>query len=174
MEIMALARTHLPVDLIKEFLALEEGGVLVWKKSPHPRIPIGTRAGRTPKGHHLQVTIKGKAYGYHRVVYYLAYGVDSVGHEIDHINRDPLDNRPENLRIAEGWQNKWNTEKRNKTNTGHRGIRRRFWGASYRWEVVIRNKYAGSYGSLEEAVEAWEKIAKAHAGEFFCSQQKGV
>jgi hypothetical protein len=169
---MALARKPLPVDLINEYLSLEDGGILTWKKSPHPRIAIGTPAGRSPKGCHLQVTLKRKAYGYHRIVYYLAYGVDTIGYEIDHINQDPSDNRPENLRIASSGQNKWNTTKRNKTNTGHRGIRKRFWGVSYRWEVVVGKEYVGSFESMEEAVAAWEETARQRAGDFFCSQQK--
>lgn len=170
---MAIARLPLPVDLINEYLELKDGGVLVWKKSPHPRLPVGTPAGKKPKGHHLQVMIKKRSYSYHRIVYYLAYGIDSLGYEIDHINRNPIDNGPENLRLAEGWQNKWNTTKRNKTNTGYRGIRKRFWGASYRWEVVFRSQYIGSFGSLEEAVKAWETVAREHAGEFFCPKPNG-
>lgn len=165
---MAKARKPLPIDLINEFLDLKEDGVLIWKKSPHPRIKIGDPAGRVPKEGHLQVTLKKKAYGYHRIVYYLAYGIDSVGWEIDHINRNPLDNRPENLRLASESENKWNTQKRNNTNVGHRGIRKRFWGASYSWEVTFQGKYVGSFRSMEEAVSAWENKARNYAGEFFC------
>jgi hypothetical protein len=165
---MPKAKKPLPVELIKEYLALEEGGILVWKKSPHPKIPVGTKAGRQPKGHHLQVTLQRAAYGYHRIVYYLAYGVDSVGYEIDHINRDPLDNRPENLRLATEIENKWNKGCSSRSQSGYRGIRKRFWGKSYSWEVRFRGKYVGTYKTLEEAIAAWESVAKPFAGEFFC------
>jgi hypothetical protein len=166
---MAKAKLPLPTQLIDEYLELREGGILAWKKSPHPRIPVGTLAGRRPKGNHLQVTIKSKAYGYHRIVYYLAYGIDTIGWEIDHINRDPQDNRPENLRLASETENKWNTVKRNKTNVEHRGIRKRFWGANYTFSVSFRQKYVGSYPTLEEAIAVWEEKARQHAGDFFCS-----
>jgi len=168
---VAKARNPLPAALIEEFLRLDDNGILIWKKSPHPRIKAGDRAGRVPKGKHLQVTINKKAYSYHRIVYYLAYGIDSLGWEIDHINRDPTDNRPENLRLASESDNKWNTQRRNKTNVGHRGIRKRFWGQSYRWEVTFRGSYVGSFSSMEEAVDAWESRAKDHAGAFFCPPQ---
>jgi hypothetical protein len=39
----------------------------------------------------------GKRYAAHRVVYFLWYGEWPKG-EVDHINGDPLDNRPDNLR----------------------------------------------------------------------------
>jgi hypothetical protein len=165
---MAVARIPLPVEVINEYLELCDGGVLVWKKSPHHRIPVGSKAGRTQKTGHLQVMLQGRSYGYHRIVYYMAFGIDSIGYEIDHINRDPLDNRPENLRLATSSDNKWNTTKRNNTNVGHRGIRKRFWGASWKWEATFRGKYIGSFSSLDAAIEAREALAREHAGEFYC------
>jgi hypothetical protein len=165
---MAKARIPLPTEYIDEYLELGEGGIVRWKKPPHPRILAGSVAGSDPGNGYLRICLQKKPYGYHRIVYYLAYGVDSLGYEIDHINRDPTDNRPQNLRLATTSENKWNTQKRNKTNVGHRGIRKRFWGASYSWEVTFRGKYVGAYKSMEEAVQAWSERAKAHAGEFYC------
>jgi len=172
MVIMPKARKPLPTDLIDEYFQLMEGGLVVWKKSPHPKIPTGTKAGRTPKGRHLQIMLRGSSYGYHRIVYYLAYGVDSIGYEIDHINRDPTDNRPENLRLSTEVQNKWNKGANVNNKIGQRGIRQRFWGQSYRWEVSFRCRYVGTYKTLEEAIEAWEKVAKPYAKEFFFHKEK--
>lgn len=172
MVIVAKASKALPVDLINEYLELQDGGILVWKKSPHPRISVGTLAGRSSKRYHNQVTLCRQNYGYHRIVYYLAYGVDSLGYEIDHINRDPSDNRPENLRLATESQNKWNKGCLLNCQSGYRGIRKRFWGQSYRWEVSFRCKYVGTYKTLEEAIEAWEEVVRPYAGEFFLPVQK--
>ena len=169
---MAKARLPLPTDYIDEYLELLPGGVLAWKKSPHPRIAAGEKAGRKPKGNHLQVTLNRRAYGYHRIVYYLAYGIDSIGYEIDHINRNPEDNRPENLRLASESENKWNKTCQSNSKSGYRGIRKRFWGKSYRWEVTFQCRYVGSYQTLDEAIQAWEREVKTIAGEFFCPQQK--
>jgi len=167
---MAKARRPLPTGLIDEYLDLFDDGIVVWKKSPHPTIKAGTPAGRSSVRNHKQIMIKGRAYGYHRIVYYLAYGVDSVGWEIDHINGDPSDNRPENLRLADESQNKWNTGCQKRCKSGLRGIRARFWGASTRWEARYRGKYIGSFATKEEAIAAWEKVVKPHAGEFFLPQ----
>ena len=165
---MAKAKNPLPTEYINEFIELQDGGLLVWKKSPHHTVPIGSRAGNDPGNGYLRVTLKGRPYGYHRIVYYLAYGVDSIGYEIDHANRNSLDNRPENLRLATVSENKWNTKRRNKTNVGHRGIRKRFWGRNYTFEASFRGKYIGNFPTLQEAVEAWEGRAREHAKEFFC------
>lgn len=169
---MAKARRPLPTDYIDEHLQLCEGGILRWKKSPHHVVKVGDVAGNDPGNGYLRVSLKGHAYGYHRIVYYLAYGVDSVGYEIDHVNRNPRDNRPENLRLATETENKWNKGCLPKSKTGYRGIRKRFWGQSYRWEVSFRCKYIGTYKSLEEAIEAWESVAKPYAGEFFLPAEK--
>jgi hypothetical protein len=168
---MAKARKPLPTDLIDEYLKLEEGGVLVWKKSPHPRIAVGAKAGRSGGKRHSQVCLKRKHYGYHRIVYYLAYGIDSLGWEIDHINRDPSDNRPENLRLASEAENKWNAGCQANCKSSLRGIRSRFWGASTKWEARYRGRYIGSFDSREEAVAAWEAVVKPYAGEFFLPQK---
>lgn len=168
---MAKAKHPLPTSLIDEYLLLSDGGVVLWKKSPHPTIKVGACAGRTSAQNHKQITIKGHAYGYHRIVYYLAYGVDSVGWEIDHINGDPSDNRPENLRLADESQNKWNAGCQKRCKSGLRGIRARFWGASTRWEVRCKGKYIGSFASREEAITAWEDAVRPVAGEFFLAQK---
>lgn len=165
---MAKAKHPLPTDYIDEYLELCPGGILQWKKSPHPRISVGTAAGRDSGNGYWCITLRKRSYGYHRVVYYIAYGKDSIGYEVDHINRDPSDNRPENLRLATISQNKWNTTKRNKTNVGHRGIRKRFWGRNHTFEVSFRGKYVGNFPTLETAMEAWESRARDHAREFFC------
>lgn len=164
---MAKARNPLPTELIDEYLELRDGGVVVWKKSPFHRIKVGDEAGSTSPDFHKRIGLKGGSYGYHRIVYYLAYGVDSLGYEIDHINRNPQDNRPENLRLADERQNKWNTRCQSGCKSGLRGIRARFWGANTYWEVRFRGKYIGSFKTRDEAIAAWEAVTKPYMGEFF-------
>ena len=94
-------------------------GVLSWKHRPrshfstakgwkranaHAGDPVGTL---TPQGR-LMVNIRGKGYFVHRLIWKLVYGRDPFG-QIDHINRDPLDNRLRNLRIVTPSENSRNT-----------------------------------------------------------------
>src|SRR3990167_2666087 len=46
-----------------------------------------------------------------------------VPRHIDHINRNGLDNRKENLRKILKWQNAFNRERKTKSKTGYRGVR---------------------------------------------------
>jgi len=61
------------------------------------------------------ISIDNKKYNLSRVVY-KAYNNDwditdnSMNNFVDHINRNPLDNRIENLRVLTSQQNQWNTK----------------------------------------------------------------
>ena len=44
------------------------------------------------------------------------------GFEVDHINRDKLDNRRPNLRVIPAWLNKHNTDTRKTNTSGHTGV----------------------------------------------------
>lgn len=71
---------------------------------------------------------------------------------LDHINRNPLDNRKENLRLATPSQNCLNRTL-NKTNkAGHRGVRLSSDG--YGYEAYLKRKYLGFFKTIEEAIEA--------------------
>ena len=70
------------------------------------------------------------------------------GYNIDHINRNRLDNRKSNLRIVSISENGLN--KKSMSNTGEFGISHRKDG----WYMVdIDGKYRGIRRTLEEAIE---------------------
>lgn len=75
-----------------------------------------------------------------------------AGTLLDHINRNPLDNRKENLRLATPSQNCLNRTL-NKTNkAGHRGVRLSSDG--YGYEACLKRKHLGFFKTIEEAIEA--------------------
>lgn len=86
------------------------------------------------------------------------------GQQIDHKNRNRLDNRRENLRFCEVWQNRANTVKSNKT--GYRGVTKH----NNKWESKIslhgKQFSGGSYDSPIEAAKAYDELAKKYHGEF--------
>ena len=58
---------------------------------------------------HQYIWFKGRNVQAHRIIYELAYGSVPDGYVIDHINRNPADNRPKNLRAVTKSANKKNT-----------------------------------------------------------------
>jgi len=85
------------------------------------------------------------------------------GYMIDHINRNGLDNRRENLRLATNRQNQGNREKLRGTSQ-YKGVRR--CTDCNRWRASIKSIHLGLFSSEEEAAKAYDKAAKEYYGEF--------
>lgn len=85
---------------------------------------------------------------------------------IDHVNRNTLDNRRSNLRLANPFENQINTRVSTRSSTGYRGV------VVYRGRFMVKfrcqgkNYYGGIHDSVDEAVAVYEQMASALYGEF--------
>lgn len=90
---------------------------------------------------------------------------------VDHINRDSIDNRTENLRLATPAQNKFNCKKRSDSKWPYKGIAQPK-GKSW-WVANIQshgaNIFLGCFKTAEDARDAYIEAAKKIHGEFACS-----
>jgi hypothetical protein len=137
---------------------------LIWIKAiggRGNRIKAGASAGWESKGGYYCVTINKRRYGAHRLVWLLTTGKWPTN-EIDHIDRNPSNNRIENLRECDRGQNCQNLSKRGGTATGLTGVhieRRtgRFYAAI---QINKKQKRLGTFTTKEEAHDAYLK-AKA-------------
>jgi len=84
-------------------------------KYANPKIGEEHRAGATDSIGYRVVSIYGKSYKEHRLVWIYHNGDISEGMQIDHVNRIKNDNRIENLRLATSSSNGLNTNAKNYT-----------------------------------------------------------
>ena len=98
----------------------------------------------------------------------MANGTDPGQLEVDHIDRDSLNNNPENLRLATHAQNAMNRRATCINSSGKKGVG---WNKiCNKWEARItvgrRKKFLGNFDSIEDAVAAYKKAAIELHGEF--------
>ena len=88
--------------------------------------------------------------------------------EVDHINRDRLDNRRANLRLATRAQNEAAKPLSIRNTSGYRGVnwcqRTRRWRASIK--AAGRSTTLGYFHSKTDAAMAWNEAAKDKHGQF--------
>jgi hypothetical protein len=80
---------------------------------------------------------------------------------VDHINRDPYDNRKENLRIVDQSTNTQNSDKRKRNTSGFKGVSYDKLVRKFRAQISKDRKtyYIGIYDSPREAALAYDEAA---------------
>lgn len=88
-----------------------------------------------------------------RYAHHLVMGGAKKGYYIDHINRNRLDNRKENLRYLTPSESRFNDTQK-KGNSGHRGVS--FDKKNNKWIAFItinrKTQFLGRYNNIEEAI----------------------
>ena len=149
---------------ILEVLRYEDGD-LYWIKTLSKRSVAGRRAGSIQSTGYIKTGIKGKCYQNSRLIWIMHHGDIPAGYVVDHINRDRLDNRLENLRLATIAENNYNMKApRNKW--GFRGVSR----VKSSWCSTIhangKSHYLGVYPTKEGAARAYNEAARELHGGF--------
>lgn len=85
---------------------------------------------------------------------------------IDHINRNKLDNRRENLRLATYSQNGMNRGVNVNSSTGFKGAIKE--SGKYVSKITVdgRSIYIGTFNTPEDAAKAYNVMAEVHFGEY--------
>lgn len=88
--------------------------------------------------------------------------------QVDHINRDPLDNRRANLRLASNAENCRNRRRPENNTSGYKGVIRRKGYDRWRARIGLNGKrlHIGDYSTPEEAARAYDRVARELYGEF--------
>ena len=85
------------IDLEYYFNYNKETGNLLWRVPSSKRTRVGDKAGSVDKDGSLRVTLNGKQYSVHKVIWKMVYG-QWPSANIYHVNENPSDNRIDNLK----------------------------------------------------------------------------
>lgn len=150
-------------------------GVFVWKPRANVQ-PVwnvrhaGKEAGTVHRGYRF-LHCHGRRVLAHRIAWLLHYGEMPLG-ELDHINRNRLDNRIANLRPATRAQNQQNQRRPKLSASGFRGVERHH----SKWHARITangvKHHVGSFATAEEAAAAYWEAARRLHGEFAYSDDR--
>jgi hypothetical protein len=156
-----------PEELHQIFSYDPETGKLYWKMRTSQKSVIGKVAGSINPSGRVIVTVRHKRYKAHRIAWAMMTG-KWPDNEIDHINRDPSDNRWSNLREATHAQNMKNLPIFKANKSGRKGVS---WHAiGKKWQAHIKadgvNHYLGLFSTVEEAAEAYIEASKRLHGKF--------
>lgn len=150
----------------------EESGRLANRTTRNNRSKAGDGAGCFNRDGYMQVSVDGRVYLHHRLIWLLVTGYWPTD-DIDHINGQRSDNRWANLREATRKQNIQNTAKR-PNKTGHPGVHysKAYPGhgipARYVAQIRIagRKVHLGRFETAEAAGAAYEIAESSYKGEF--------
>lgn len=143
-------------------------GYLTRKAAPphHPQ-RLGERVGTQRNDGYLQVRVNRHPYLLHRLVWAFVHG-KWPENEIDHIDLDKRNNRPENLREANRSQNCRNVRVRPNNKLGVKGIHIDKESGKYRAQISKdgRHIHLGRFSSLEDACAVYNAASQRIAGEY--------
>lgn len=149
--------SELTAEMVRELLAYcPETGVFTWRLKPAPNTRIGAVAGRTDERGYVGINIRYKKYAAHRLAWLYVTG-EWPSQQIDHIDRDPRNNRFNNLRDVTASQNCLNRIHPEARPRGARGVTLL---KSGRWQAQMarngRTQYLGTFASEDEASAAYQ------------------
>ena len=116
----------------------------------HPKCKAGVVIEGSKGSHGLSIGFDKSHYKYHRVVFMWLHGW--LPDLIDHIDRDPTNNRPDNLRPSDKKANALNSD-RSERRLGYSYRKDRNKWRAYEW-VDGKQKHLGNFDTKEEAMEA--------------------
>ena len=149
-------------------------GNLIWKIKPCKNKNIGDVAGCIRGDGYITIRINRKRYLAHRLVWMFHNGDIPIGLDIDHIDRNPSNNRIENLRLATRSQNMTNRHKQTNNTSGYKGV---CWHkCAKKWVAQIaHNKiknHLGYFDTAELARDAYILASGKLQGDFACLEKK--
>lgn len=162
-----MANAHHNAEQVRDRLNYDPfTGVFTWKMAMSNSVKVGQLAGNWHPHGYLRIRIDDIMYRAHRLAWIISYGEWPSG-VVDHINRNPKDNRLVNLRDISQKQNMENSGGR-KNFSGVKGV---YWHKKNEcWRAQIchnqKHYHIGVFSEFEDAVRARKEAEKTF---FTCS-----
>jgi len=158
-----LLKSEGPIDkefLVANFYYLD--GRLFYKKNDR------LAGQRSATNGYYTTKIKGKYYCTHVLIWMMHFGSIPKGLEVDHIDRNSLNNKIDNLRLATSRQNKLNRSAIRNSRTGVKGVS---WHKGNKKYVARITHYGekmllGYFDEIQDAQKAYEEASLKYHGEF--------
>ncbi len=155
-------------EILEWFDYDKENGKLYWKKSKkHSKVKPGDEAGCLDKNGYRIIKFNYKIYYVHRLIWIIEHGEND--NLIDHKDRNPQNNRINNLRVATNSQNQVNSVSKNMLKGMYKGVyKTNRKSKPYHVAIKVKGKsvFLGSFSESEEAALAYNNAALQHFGEY--------
>ena len=156
----SLGRKEVSAELVRYLLDYDPlTGILHWKNPTMKRVKKGDIAGNVDGGR-LRIGIYNRNFHASNIAWLHFYG-EWPKFELDHRNRDPLDNSITNLRDVTGAVNCWNKGKKNTNTSGFKGVNKHPDGWHARIAANGVRYHLGAYSTAELASGAYRIAAAA-------------
>jgi len=155
------------IQRLFELFLVPDNGQLFRKPERSSEMEIRQAVGTNGSDGYISTSIDGWNVRVHVIVFAMTRGSWPEG-EIDHINGNKRDNRPDNLRDCKRFQNMHNRPKQRNSRSGIRGVhwstQRRKWLA----QIMVNRKvhYLGLFDDPQEAGKAYREASIRLLGEF--------
>lgn len=137
-----------------------QSGVFTWLVDRGQFYCFGKKAGSENSDGYRSILVSGRRILEHRLAWFSVFGV--IPDQIDHMNRNPSDNRLSNLRPCNQNQNHWNRGRLRSNTSGVTGVVE----SCGRWQARItvnrKRLHLGTFKTKREAVEARRKAEAIH------------
>lgn len=154
--------SDLTLDILNEYLYLNYETYEFYRKiDAGGKAKAGTKAGYLSHSGYVVIAINNRDYRAHRLVWFLEHGYfPDKSMVIDHIDRNPSNNRIENLRVIPQKLNAHNIKNAKKQNSlgllGVRKYRKRYTARIY--DLNGKEMQIGTFDTPELASEAYWKV----------------
>lgn len=167
-------RAHLTQERLKELLHYDPAtGIFTWRRAFRGGVRADGVAGTLIKNKartqtYRRIYVEGRRRMAHALAWLYVYGEEAA--ILDHIDRDGLNNRIDNLRICDKSQNGANSGKKRSNTSGYKGVT---WSRNRgKWvaQLTVRRKQIciGYFDDPVEAHSAYASKAKELLGDFAC------